>query len=160
MRTNPWQRSSVVYVRIPLAVLVRVVEDDDDGAMTDMEVSFGGEEQPVESDMDEDDSESDGETNSSEKSDAELQGVAVLRPARLSKLSWTSCLCCAGDVRGEKAKDFTLLTWRVLHNAAELRRDATYFFLLDNKTVCSDGTLCPPKGVYHSVMGDTPARRI
>ena len=84
---------------------------------------------------------------------AELQATAAIKPDKVRKLSWDSRLCHGEGLGSLKSTDtlrpFMPQTWETLHKAAEVRRDSTYFFLLEERTVNEDGSLCPPRGVYH-----------
>ena len=69
---------------------------------------------------------SEAEENDSSDSDIELQGLAVIRPKKTRKLSW-SCLGGTSRRDGGPLKTFGEQSWRTLHNAAEVRQDDTYF---------------------------------
>lgn len=65
----------------------------------------------------------------------------------MRKLSWKT----GGSVacRGEPLKQFAALLWRTLHKAAEVRRDATYYFLNEEHTLTlDDGSFSEPRGLY------------
>ena len=88
--------------------------------------------------------------------DEEIRGVAAFRPQKTRKFSWTGCICCPADSghvgalrRNKELKSFKAQSWHTLHQAAEIRRDATYIFLVEEKTTNEDGSLCEPKGFYH-----------
>ena len=86
-----------------------------------------------------------------EDHDQEFCGVAGARPAKMRKLTWRACLCCTVRVvpRGEPLKKFAEKSWATLHKAAEVRLNATYFFLNDQGTSLGEGSLSEPKGLYH-----------
>ena len=94
---------------------------------------------------------SNGELSANEEEEI-LCGVVAARPAKMRKLSWKSCLCCYGGNavrKGESLKEFTVTSWRTLHQAAEVRRDATHRFLVEQRTTLENGSLSEPKGVHH-----------
>ena len=86
-----------------------------------------------------------------EDHDQEFCGVAGARPAKMRKLTWRVCLCCTVRVvpRGEPLKKFAEKSWATLHKAAEVRGDASYFFLNDQGTSLGEGSLSEPKGLHH-----------
>lgn len=88
---------------------------------------------------------------SDDDTSVELRGVAAVRPPKLKKLSWDGCLCCNADTSrtGGVLLPFREKSWQSLHTAADVRRDATYVYLLQNDTILPDGSLSEPKEVYH-----------
>ena len=63
--------------------------------------------------------------------DVQTVSGASVRPAKTSKLDWSSCLCHVRDVSGPLTS-FTERNWQTFCRAAEIHRDKTYIFLRVN----------------------------
>lgn len=88
---------------------------------------------------------------SSNSSTLEGFDLSALRPPKLRKLSWESCLFCgkSGNLDGQPLLRFLDRSWKTLHETSNVRRDSTFFFLLEENTVGEDAMLRPHRGVYH-----------
>ena len=72
--------------------------------------------------------------------------AASLRPAKLSRLDWDSCLCHSelGSSRSEQLTSFRKKSWTFLLYAAGIRKDRLSVFLSENG---ADPAV--PRGFYH-----------
>ena len=90
----------------------------------------------------------------------QIEGSAAVRLPKLKKLSWDSCLCCiagkassssnAGPVKELKEK-----SWRTLHEAAAVRRDATYSFFARPSHIRRRRAMCSSWCVSQSLLYTT-----